>query len=260
MQKTFTPDYLTKKTKRNEGQIPQHYVENSHEGIITPEIYEAVQMEMERRKGSKIRYSGVDILASKLVCGECGSFYSPKVWHSTDQYRRVIYQCGHKYNGACKCSTPNLTAESIHTAFINAFNYMITNKNEIITNLRESIRVISDMTELEKQRDTAKTDMVLLADIIQNLIAENARVVQDQNEYRKKSQTAMKRYEAAKEKYEGFEAQIAENHRRIRAMESFINNVNKLGLITEFDEELWGLLVENVTVYSKEDIRVEFKK
>lgn len=260
LQKTFTPDYLTKKTKRNEGQIPQYYVENSHEGIITPEIYEAVQMEMERRKGSKSRYSGVDILASKLICGECGSFYSPKVWHSTDQYRRVIYQCGHKYNGTCKCSTPNLTAESIHTAFINAFNHMITNKNEIIANLRESIRVASDMTELEKQRDTAKTDMVLLADIIQNLIAENARVVQDQNEYRKKSQTAMERYEAAKEKYEGFEAQIAENHRRIRAMETFINNVNKLGLITEFDEELWGLLVENVTVYSKEDIRVEFKK
>ena len=43
-------------------------------------------------------------------------------------------------------------------------------------------------------------------------------------------------------------------------MSKFINNVRDLGVITEFDETLWGLLVESVTVYSKDDIRVEFKK
>ena len=67
-----------------------YYVEGSHEGIVTPEIFEAVQVEMERRQSQKSRYSGVDILAAKLVCGECGCFYSPKVWHSSDRYRRVV--------------------------------------------------------------------------------------------------------------------------------------------------------------------------
>ena len=43
-------------------------------------------------------------------------------------------------------------------------------------------------------------------------------------------------------------------------MKSFIQNVQKLGVITEFDEMLWKLLVDNVVVYSKDDIRVEFKK
>ena len=214
---------------------------------------------MERRKGSKTRYSGVDILASKLICGECGSFYSPKVWHSTDQYRRVIYQCGHKYKG-CKCFTPNLTAETIKDVFIRAFNDMISNKSEIISNLRENTAISSNMEMLISQRDAAKDEMAMLADIVQNLIAENARIAQDQKEYNKKYQLAMERYEAAKSKYEELAAQVAEAHRKQRAVETFINNVRDLGVITEFDEDLWGLLVESVTVYSKDDIRVEFKK
>ena len=260
LQKTFTPDYLTKKTKKNDGQIPQYYVENSHPAIITSEVFDAVQTEMERRQGTKSRYSGVDILASKLICGECGSSYRPKVWHSTDQYRRTIYQCGHKYRGTCKCSTPNLTAEAIHTVFIRSFNEMVVNKNEIISNLRENAANSSNMKELISQRDAARDEMAMLADIVQNLIAENARIAQDQKEYAKKYQLAMERYEAAKSKYEDLAAQVAEEHRKQRAVETFINNVRDLGVITEFDETLWGLLVESVTVYSKDDIRVEFKK
>lgn len=260
LQKTFTPDYLTKKTKKNDGQIPQYYVENSHPAIITPEIYDAVQAEMDRRSTCKSRYSGVDILASKLICGECGGFYSPKVWHSTDQYRRVIYQCGHKYKGEHHCSTPNLTAETIKDAFVRAFNDMIENRAEIISNLRENTAISSNMKVLISQRDTAKDEMAMLADIVQNLIAENARIAQNQKEYNKKYQLAMERYEAAKSKYEEFASQVAEEHRKQRAVETFINNVRDLGVITEFDEDLWGLLVESVTVYSKDDIRVEFKK
>lgn len=259
LQKTFTTDYLSKRIKKNTGQIPQYYVEESHEGIISPEVYEAVQTEMERRSKKKSRYSGLDILASKIICGECGSFYSPKVWHSNDQYRRIIYQCGHKYKGTCKCSTPNLTAEAIKEAFVKSFNEMITNKAEIIANLRSGIKIASDMTELEKQRDEHKADMVLLADVVENLIAENARIAQEQTEYNKKYNLAMERYEAAKFRYEDAEHQLVEAHKRVRTMETFIQNVKDLGVITEFDEDLWGMMVDNVTVYSNGDIRVEFK-
>ena len=93
LQKTYTSDFLTKKKKINHGEIPMYYVEGSHEGIVTPEIFEAVQVEMERRQSQKSRYSGVDILAAKLVCGECGCFYSPKVWHSTTTHDRVWKCC-----------------------------------------------------------------------------------------------------------------------------------------------------------------------
>ena len=38
LQKTVTVDFLTKKRVKNEGHLPQYYVENSHEVIIPKEL------------------------------------------------------------------------------------------------------------------------------------------------------------------------------------------------------------------------------
>ena len=40
LQKSFTVDFLTKKKKANEGEIPQYYVKDNHEAIIDPETFE----------------------------------------------------------------------------------------------------------------------------------------------------------------------------------------------------------------------------
>lgn len=58
LQKRFTTDFLTKKMKVNEGEVPQYYVENSYPAIISPEEFDAVQTEFQRRKSLGRRYSG----------------------------------------------------------------------------------------------------------------------------------------------------------------------------------------------------------
>ncbi|MEE5994567.1 MAG: recombinase family protein [Oscillospiraceae bacterium] len=259
LQKTYTSDFLTKKKKINHGEIPMYYVEGSHEGIVTPEIFEAVQAEMEKRQLQKSRYSGVDILASKLICGECGCFYSPKVWHSTDRYRRIIYQCGHKYKNQNRCTTPHLTAEKIKSFFIQSVNAMLKNRDEVISNLREGIKMVSDCTALEQERDRMKEETVLLAEMVESIIMENARVALDQTEYRKKYDSLSERYETAKSRYEALERQIEEMHQRVQMMENFINSISKMNPLTEFDETLWGTLLESITIYSTEDIRIKFR-
>ena len=45
-QKCFTTDFLTKSRKVNEGEVPQYYIEHSHEAIIVPEEWDAVQEEL----------------------------------------------------------------------------------------------------------------------------------------------------------------------------------------------------------------------
>ena len=82
-----------KKTKTNEGEVPQYYVENNHEAIIDPQIFELVQAEIAKRNKGKERYSGVSIFSTKVQCAECGGWYGSKVWHSNDKYRRIVYQC-----------------------------------------------------------------------------------------------------------------------------------------------------------------------
>lgn len=42
LQKRFIVDFLNKKQKVNEGEVPQYYVQNSHPAIIRPEIFDVV--------------------------------------------------------------------------------------------------------------------------------------------------------------------------------------------------------------------------
>ncbi len=77
-QKCFTTDFLTKKRKINEGEVPQYYIEHSHETIIDPDEWEAVQEEIKRRKAIGRAYSSKSILSAKLKCGDCGGWYAGK--------------------------------------------------------------------------------------------------------------------------------------------------------------------------------------
>ena len=85
LQKTFCTDFLTKKMKVNEGEVPQYYVENSHPAIIEPEVFDMAQDELARRKQAGRSHHGTSCFAGKLVCGCCGGLYGSKVWHSNGQ-------------------------------------------------------------------------------------------------------------------------------------------------------------------------------
>ena len=91
LQKTFTVDYLSKKAKRNQGELPKYHVKNSHPAIVDPEIYDLVQYEIARRADGPVK-NGLGVFARQVVCGACGGQFGAKVWHSRDKYRRVIFQ------------------------------------------------------------------------------------------------------------------------------------------------------------------------
>ena len=50
LQKTYTTDFLTKKRIKNNGTVPQYYVEGDHEAIIPKDIFLLVQEELVRRR------------------------------------------------------------------------------------------------------------------------------------------------------------------------------------------------------------------
>ena len=79
LQKRFTVDFLQKKLKVNEGEVPQYYVENSHPAIVTSELFDQVQEEIKRRKQLGRSYRSGSIFSCRLVCEDCGEFFGPKV-------------------------------------------------------------------------------------------------------------------------------------------------------------------------------------
>ena len=112
LQKKFTVDFLTKKQKVNEGEVPQYYMVVSHPAIIDAMDFDRVQAEIARRQRLGRSYSGSSIFASKLICGDCGGFYGKKVWHSTDAYRREVWRCNSKFKGEARYAPPPWTQTS----------------------------------------------------------------------------------------------------------------------------------------------------
>lgn len=168
LQKSYTVDFLTKKKKVNEGEIPQYYVEGNHEAIVSPEVYDLVQQELELRRNSQGRCSCVHLFSGKIKCGQCGEWYGSKVWHSNSKYRRVIWQCNYKFDGDEKCTTPNLTEDEIKAMFISAVNKLITQKDSIITALTASLNTAFDNTDLKAEQAELESEIAVVSDLIEN--------------------------------------------------------------------------------------------
>jgi len=259
LQKCFTVDFLTKKQKVNEGEVPQFYVKDSHPAIVSPEAFDEVQAELARRKAARYSCRG-GCFSSRIVCGECGAFYGPKVWHSTDKYRRVIWQCNHKYGNGEPCSTPHLDEETIKAAFVDAFNRLISYKDEVIADYRTVIRRLTDCSELDTQTAALRSECEVVVGLIQKMVAENAKMLLDQNDYAARYNELAMRYETAKTKIDTNEADVQSRKVKCDKLTEFIDRLEERSeLLLEFNEGLWNATVETVVVLTTTDITFEFK-
>ena len=80
LQKTYTTDFLNKTRVKNNGIVPQYYVEGNHEAIIPKDIFLRVQEELVRRRvvktsanGKKRSCSCNHCFAQIVICDECSA-------------------------------------------------------------------------------------------------------------------------------------------------------------------------------------------
>ena len=93
----------------------------------------------------------------------------------------------------------------------------------------------------------------------QDAIDENARTAQDQDEYESRYTELVKRFEDKKARYDELAVQIEEAKANAEMLAGFIRQLGRLGAeATEFSEEAWGVLIDHMTVYAKDNIEVTF--
>ncbi len=251
LQKTYIEDFLTHKQVKNDGKdIPIYHVKESHPFIIPVEEWEMVQVEMKRRDK---RYSGLSFIGSKIICGDCGSCYGQKVWHSTDKYRRVIYQCNNKFSAQKKCKTPTINEEIIKKAFIESCSMMYA------SNLIDDLQLGLQTLENHKELDDKIMELIIECDALN----ESARkLIEDKKRGKIDNDTAEVKYSTLVKKHKEVSGQLQklEENRSKKAAAAFrikmFIDVLKNNDIKEdtFQEKLWTMLLEKATVYKENKI------
>ena len=249
LQKRFTVDFLTKATKVNEGEVPQYYVQNSHPAIIAPDEFDAVQAEIERRKGLG-RPSGCSSpFSAKLVCSDCGGFFGSKVWGSNTKYRRVIWRCNEKYKGEMKCTTPHVTEDDVKQRFLTAFNRLMDGREELIANCCLAQSILCDCSKIDIELEELRQEIEVVTELSKKAIYENASMAVNQDEWSERNNSHLERYRKATERLAELERLKCERQNKALKLDTFIKGIKSCPLVLEkFDDKLWVVAVEKVTV------------
>lgn len=187
LQKTYTSDFLTKKTEKNTGQITQYYVENDHEPIIEKDFWNAVQMEVQRRKEfmethnlrTMGRYTDEQPFSSRVLCGTCGTIFWRRTLTRNGKHIKV-WMCSQRYRqkGVVGCSSETLKEDALHTAFIKAWNGIVENRSKYLERWKNDMRGdnpllafrAKQMLELTKGKPMKSIDMALVGKVLEQCV------------------------------------------------------------------------------------------
>ena len=260
MQKSFSSDFLTKKKVKNTGQLKQYYIKDHHEPIIDRATFDLVQSIMAKQKEKGAR-GGYGPFASTIVCGDCGGFYGRKVFHSNDEkLRKYVYFCNRKYDGDHKCVTPTIEQTDIEYFFIKAMNQIITNKDEIVENLKLVADCIGDTSELDEKMAELTDAMNKYVDEISGEINAQAKKTLSKADYQSRQENLQKEYLEKKQEYDETIKLIEDKKDRVIRARCFIDDFKKLdSKLTEFDEELWRIFVDELVIKTDGNAIVKFR-
>ncbi len=254
LQKTFTVDYLTKKIKKNEGEVPQYYVKNSHEAIVSSDTFDMVQREMARRNKTQHPHSGTRLFSSRIICGQCGGRYGPKVWHSTNKYRKLVWQCNRKYDN--RCTTPHFSEDELKSIFVSAVNKLLASKDSIIEEFEGICAEAADTSAPEAKLAATEKKLDNISELMKKCIRESG----SRAEYQKRYDNLSAEFDKTEAEVEKIKSQIEDKNSRKTAITVFLKELRALnGPVTAFDENMFTALTDCFTVYSKDDVRVTFK-
>ena len=258
-QKSFTVDFLQKKTKPNEGEVPQYYVEGSHPAIVEPDEWDHVQAEFARRKALGNAYSGKSIFSAKLVCEDCGGFFGSKVWHSTDRYRRIIWQCNSKFKGEERCHTPTVDTDTVRRLFIKAYNQMMEKRTQIIEDCELMRKKLTDFKSLDADIERQLEETQVVAQLVKAAVKENATTAQSQEAYLKKYDALTKRYETAAAELERLQNLRTLRSQKDKSMALYIRTLKKQPeVLQEWNDTIWNVMVEKAIVHRNGEITFVF--
>ncbi|MGN0607155.1 MAG: recombinase family protein [Oscillospiraceae bacterium] len=252
LQKTYTIDFLSKKRIKNNGDMPQYYVESNHDPIVSRETFMLVQEEIARRgtlrdnQGRRRGYSAKYCMTGITYCACCNELFKRIIWNIHGK-KKAVWRCGSRLNDHTTCSARSVHEDKLQKAFVEALNQMIGDSGEYLQILQENLE---ETLTVGKSAGIIKIDE-RLRELQQEL---TARTENHQN-YDDIADEIFKLKEH-REQLIMDESTRSDYKERIQDLKKFISTSDHS--ITEYDETLARHMLAKVTIF-EDHIVFEFK-
>ena len=260
LQKTFTEDVLTGVHKKNTGQLPQYYIENYHEGIVSKQIFREVQAEIARRnsksaanqrKRRRGRYNSKYALSERLFCGDCGSPYKRVTWNIHGR-KQIVWRCVNRIEYGTKfCgNSPSIPEEELHRAILKAVQGLAANfTDEVATQINSILHDIqtgeSTMPNLQEQLEQTQQEFDRLLEMSLDFDEDTPFLDNRLKKLNNKIKSLKKTIEDS-----------ADRQEKARQPEMLLSAKNLQ--IQEYDDALTARIIEKIVVQSRNEIEIRF--
>ena len=267
--KTFTVDPISKKKKKNTGQVSQYLITNHHPAIIEPEMFDMVQSEMARRgcikKNDKKKhygkYSGKFPFNNLIICGDCGAKYRRTMWVEKNGDKKHVWRCVNRIQDGKKAHCRH--SVSIHDIYltkktVEAINIIYKSRSRVKDILKCSIASLMGDTEQPMiTKNTARLEE--LSDLMRDAIFKNATGEMTPKELEKICYEVKTESEKLRKENEEHEMTRKMKSAESSKLKQIFKAVDEMAEeLTEIDNTLVRNIIEKMEVISEDKLTIWF--
>lgn len=273
LQKTYRVDCISKKVRKNNGELPMYLVRNSHPAIVSREMFHQVQEEMTRRASKRItdlktgrtrqgKFSCKYAMTERLVCGECGSPYRRCTWRQRDGSYKIVWRCISRLESTGLCGqSPTIEETVLHDALLRAINQVLEQRELIEADVEHTLAMAIAKQEGADDAAMLENRLAKLDEDFRRALNMSPHTTEDAEKQNQEFIRIATEKEGIHEKLRGIRQEqevMAHGCARVKALYDLIDE--KASGIREYDDNLAARIIRQVTVQSKEQISVKFNE
>ena len=269
LQKSYIEDTISKKTRKNNGELAKYLISNNHPAIVDRDTFNMAQAELagrtNKRKKSELgiteqgKYSAKYALTDVLVCGCCGSHYRRTGKNVKGEVQHV-WRCLGRIEHRCK-EAVGLEEKKLHSAICRCLSDMMDSREEVINLCRTNLQYaltgdtkVLDAYAIENQIRTHQDEI--------DLLMEKEETTQgDPERYEKAIVGLYEKIGVLREQLRLAKEQAATNESIQSEIERFMKTIQEYSgdSFTEYDDTVVRRLVECIKVSPDRTVEIILK-
>lgn len=241
------------------------YAKNTHEGIVSEEVWEQVQTMVDKRKCNNKKGLYYDNIFQGLVrCPKCGYALTPKTDYRLKKKELidfVHFSCStYKKYGVNACSSHRIEARDLYNIVLEDIQYhgsmALSAKEDFVEKIIEKIEVekIDEGKELSNKLELKKNQLAELDRSYEQLYEDRLEGNITERNFNLMNVSISKKQDKLIEEIKVLEGDIEVSFETEDNYKKFMNNISKYAKIKSLNRYILNQIIDKIYVYDKEEI------